>query len=223
MTGFFLHNHSRSSTGSPIPPAMPEFFNTELPINVKVHNLPHWQQGDAWIFVTWRLAVSLPLTKIREWQRDRELFFKNHPEPWTDDIFKAYRKQFTDEIEEWLDRGIGECHLKNKEVRRIVSESILYFDGQRYDLDCFVIMPNHVHLLLRPLAPHKLSDIIKTMKSFSARELNKILKREGPLWQRDYYDRLIRSAKQFSWVRSYIEKNPKNFPPDTFTLYVKPL
>jgi REP element-mobilizing transposase RayT len=113
--------------------------------------------------------------------------------------------------------------LKNKEVRRIVSESILYFDGQRYDLDCFVIMPNHVHLLLRPLAPHKLSDIIKTMKSFSAREVNKILKREGPLWQRDYYDRLIRSAKQFSWVRSYIEKNPKNFPPDTFTLYVKPL
>jgi REP element-mobilizing transposase RayT len=112
--------------------------------------------------------------------------------------------------------------LKNKEVRRIVSESILYFDGQRYDLDCFVIMPNHVHLLLRPLDPYKLAEIVKTMKSFSAREVNKILKREGSLWQRDYYDRLIRSAKQFFWVRNYIGKNPKNVRSDTFTLYMKP-
>ncbi len=201
---------------------MPEFFHPDLPTNVKVHNLPHWQQGDAWLFLTWRLADSLPLIKIREWQHQREIFFKFYPEPWTDYVFKEYRKQFTDEIEEWLDRGIGECHLKYREVREIVSSALLHFDGERYDLNCFVIMPNHVHLLLRPLEPHKLSDIVKTMKSFSAREVNKILKREGSLWQRDYYDRLIRSAKQFSWVRNYIEKNPKNFHPDTFTLYMKP-
>lgn len=167
------------------------------------------------------MADSLPLTKIREWQRQREIFFKQYPEPWTDYVFKEYRKQFTDEIEEWLDRGIGECHLKNPQIREIVSESILHFDGTRYDLDCFVIMPNHVHLLIRPLDPHKLDGIVKTMKSFSAREVNKILRREGSLWQRDYYDRLIRSAKQFSWVRNYIEKNPKNFPSDAFTLYMK--
>jgi REP element-mobilizing transposase RayT len=201
---------------------MPEFFHPDLPTNVKVHNLPHWQQGDAWIFLTWRLVDSLPLTKIREWQRQREIFFKHHPEPWSDDVFKEYRSQFTDEIEEWLDRGIGECHLKRPEIREIVSSALLHFDGERYELDCYVIMPNHVHLLLRPLEPCKLSDIVKTMKSFSAREVNKFLKREGSLWQRDYYDRLIRSAKQFFWVRNYIAENPKNFHPDTFTLYMKP-
>jgi REP element-mobilizing transposase RayT len=201
---------------------MPEFFHPDLPTNVNVHNLPHWQQGEAWIFLTWRLADSLPLTKIREWQTQREIFFKQYPEPWTDYVFKEYRKQFTDEIEEWLDRGIGECYLKNPQVREIVSSALLHFDGERYELDCFVVMPNHMHLLLRPLEAHKLSDIVKTMKSFSAREVNKILGREGSLWQRDYYDRLIRSARQFAWVRNYIERNPKNLPANTFTLYMKP-
>lgn len=144
-----------------------------------------------------------------------------HPEPWADHVFKEYRKLFTDEIEEWLDRGIGECHLKNPSVREVVSSALLHFDGKRYELDCFVVMPNHVHLLLRPLEPHKLSDIVKTMKSFSAREVNKISGREGPLWQRDYYDRLIRSAKQFAWVRNYIERNPAKLRDDWFTLYMK--
>jgi REP element-mobilizing transposase RayT len=200
---------------------MADFYNPEAPVTSGEHNLPHWQQGEAWIFVTWRLADSLPLSKIRQWKNEKEIFFKNNPEPWDEEIHIAYRKQFTDEIESWLDQGIGDCHLKSQAVREIVSAALHHFDGDRYKIDSYVVMPNHVHLLFQIIDPHKLPDIMRSVKSFSAKQANKALQREGTFWQRDYYDRLIRSPKHFHWARRYIEKNPINLQPDSFTLYLK--
>ena len=201
--------------------SMPEFFDPLAKTSVSEHNLPHWQQDEVWIFVTWRLADSLPLSKINQWKREKETFYKDHPEPWDNETHIAYRKQFTDEIEAWLDQGIGDCHLKIDSIRDIVSSSLHHFDSERYQIDSYVLMPNHIHLLFRILEPHKLPDIIRSLKSFSAKQANKLLNREGSFWQRDYYDRLIRSPKHFHWARRYIERNPRNLAPGAYTLYLK--
>jgi len=200
---------------------MPEYFHPESPVTKGEHNLPHWQQGDVWIFLTWRLADSLPLTKIRQWKADRQKFFDENPEPWSDEVHIAYRKQFTDEIEAWLDRGHGACDLKIPRIRDIVSAALHHFDGERYELNSYVVMPNHIHALLRILGDHKLPDVVRSLKSFTAKRANKELEREGAFWQRDYYDRLIRTPKHLHWARKYIERNPRNLPSGVFTLYLK--
>jgi len=198
---------------------MPLFFNPEGPVNTGKHNLPHWQQGEVPIFITFRLADSLPKAKLDDWKRGKEQFNENHPKPWDDETQIEYRKQFTDEMEAWLDRGLGECQLRNAEIRLIVAEALAHFHNARYYLHAFVIMPNHLHVLLTPILPHLLADILHSLKSFTSNKINKALTRSGPFWMRDYHDRLIRSDKHYYWAQRYIERNPINLPANTLTLW----
>jgi type I restriction enzyme R subunit len=98
-----------------------------------------------------------------------------------------------------------------------------HFDGRRYELDCYVIMPNHVHVLFHPLGEFLLEDILHTWKRFTAREINKMRGKDGGLWQREYWDRLIRTEKQFHWTQNYIVKNPENLLLRTYTLWKRDL
>ena len=84
-------------------------------------------------------------------------------------------------------------------------------------------MPNHVHVLFHPLGENKLESILQTWKRFTAREINKLLENTGSLWQREYWDRLIRSEKQFAWTRNYISKNPEKLLPGSFELWRRDL
>jgi len=107
-----------------------------------------------------------------------------------------------------LDKGDGAVWLKNSAVAEIVQNSLLFFDGQRYSLHAWVIMPNHVHVLFTPMDDWTLTKIIHSWKSFSAREANKILGRVGEFWQREYFDRAIRNEQGFNSAVAYIENNP---------------
>ena len=98
----------------------------------------------------------------------------------------------------------------------MVADALLHFHGERYALDRFVVMPNHVHVLFHPLAENKLADIVGSWKRFTSRGINKELRREGALWQREYWDRLVRSERHFRWVREYIDRNPEKLPLGTF-------
>ena len=69
-------------------------------------------------------------------------------------------------------------------------------------------MPNHVHVLFRLLGSHRLEDVIKSWKGFTAREINRLLQRRGPLWQQDYWDRMIRNEEHLLSCRNYIRDNP---------------
>jgi len=111
-------------------------------------------------------------------------------------------------IEAYLDRGYGACHLSDLRVANIVQDSLLHFDGERYRLSAWVLMPNHVHLLAAPCYGHSLSIIMHSLKSYSSQEANKILKRRGRFWFEDYFDRYIRNAKHFENAVAYIEGNP---------------
>nr|MBC8525198.1 HsdR family type I site-specific deoxyribonuclease [Chlorobium phaeobacteroides] len=186
----------------------PSFLDPEREIGMTQHRLPHWQQGDVWVFVTWRLADSLPQSKLEEWKEEREIWLSNHPEPWDEKTEEEYHERFSRQIDEWLDQGSGSCLLREPAYAQIVANALRHFDGERYQLASFVVMPNHVHVLFCPSGTHSLAGILKSWKGFSAREINKRSGKTGSFWQEEYWDRLIRSEKHFFRVAKYIRENP---------------
>ena len=172
-------------------------------------NLPHWEQEAATYFVTFRLADAVPQDLLRKWREELEVWLKFHPEPWDAATKHDYQKRFQDNRERWLDQGHGECLLKNEEVSAIVVDSLRHFDSQRYVLDAFVVMPNHVHVLVQPAKDYSLSDILHSWKSFSGKAINKLLGRTGAFWQEETYDRIVRDWNELVRYRDYIVRNPE--------------
>ena len=198
---------------------MASFYDPSQDVEKTQHNLTHWQQGETWIFLTWRLADSLPKAKVDSWAQNREIWLKHHPKPWDEATEAAYHERFSDKIDEWLDAGSGSCLLRRPENARIVADALRHFDGERYRLASFVVMPNHVHVLFAPAPGLKLPDLVHSWKRYSARQINLREKRSGKLWQEDYWDRLIRGSDHFSWVMKYIAKNPVKLVPGCFLLW----
>jgi REP element-mobilizing transposase RayT len=111
-------------------------------------------------------------------------------------------------VEKYLDQGYGQCFLKNTQVASMVQNSLLKFDGLRYRLFAWVVMPNHVHSLMTRFEDYELKDLLHSHKSFTAHEANKILQRTGKFWIDDYFDRYTRNEKHFYKTIEYIENNP---------------
>ena len=157
--------------------------------------LPHFDGGEIAQTITFRLADSLPRAVLERWKRELEKETL---------ATSALRKR----IEAYLDQGYGACSLKDPRVAAMVQASFLHFDGERYQLYAWVVMPNHAHLLLTPQDGWPLSQIMKDMKSFTSREANKLLGRRGQFWMEDYFDRYVRDANHFANAIAYIENNP---------------
>ena len=184
-------------------------MNPYAEIERHTNRLPHWQQDDVFLFVTWRLADSIPKGKLAEWTELRDAWLKHHPKPWNEEVEREFHKHFSRKLDEWLDEGCGACVLKDSENASIVANALRHFDGDRYELDSFVVMPNHVHVLFRPLESHELEAILKSWKGFAAREINKRNGLQGALWQKDYWDRLVRNESHLFKCREYIRRNPE--------------
>ena len=159
--------------------------------------LPHFDGGDIAQTITFRLADSLPQAVLERWKRE----LAGEPNVNGD---SALRRR----IDAYLDQGYGGCALRDGRVATMVQDSLLHFDGERYKLSAWVIMPNHVHLVLTPCIAWSLSRIVKDMKSFTSREANKVLNRRGQFWMEDYFDRYVRDAKHFANAIAYVENNP---------------
>jgi putative DNA methylase len=159
--------------------------------------LPHFDGGEVPQMVTFRLADSVPQARIEAWRDQLRLLPPDEAEAL-----------LRERIERYLDRGRGECHLRHPVVAALTEESLLHFDGERYRLFAWVVMPNHVHALFTPSADLRLSQVVQTWKSFTAHRANPLLGRRGTFWQREYFDRFIRDARHFDSALSYIENNP---------------
>jgi len=153
--------------------------------------LPHCDVPGLIQAITFRLADALP----------KEVIARLDSEP-TDDIVKCRK------IEAFLDAGHGQCWLRQPPIAQIVEQALLHFDGQRYHLLAWCIMPNHVHTLIEPFDQWSLSSIVHSWKSYTAKEINKVLQRTGTVWQREYYDRYIRDDSHLAAVINYIHENP---------------
>jgi REP element-mobilizing transposase RayT len=121
---------------------------------------------------------------------------------------RVFHRFFTMKLERWLDDGMGACLLRNPGAARIVEEALHYFDAQRYVLDDYVVMPNHVHLLCCPLHPWRLEQLLHSWKRHSARRINQLVGRSGNLWLDEYFDHGVRSTERLERYRRYIRENP---------------
>ncbi len=155
--------------------------------------LPHRDEPGLTQFVTFRLADSFPAALRSEWK---------HLLAIEDD--RERRKQ----LEGYLDKGHGECHLKNPEIAKIIEKGLLMFEGDRYQLGAWVIMPNHVHVMFRHGSSSMVQKTVESWKKHTARLANQRLGKRGAFWDQDYYDTYMRNAGHALKTRQYIENNP---------------
>ncbi len=144
--------------------------------------------------VTWRLEDALPESVRRRMRSESG----RHPRRGSELAM----------ADPWLDAGHGECILQDPVNAQLVLDTLLHDTGRRYLLMAWVVMPNHVHVVVKPYATQPLSRIIGTWKSVSAHRIQKRRGRRGRLWQRGYFDRLIRNDRHLAQTVLYIENNP---------------
>ncbi|MCE9605618.1 MAG: transposase [Planctomycetia bacterium] len=196
-----------------------ELFDPKAEFDVRSGNMPHWYQPGVTYFVTFRTADSVPAELSRGWRLRRDSWLRergispesadwNHRLKADRDLEKEFQAKFIPEFMEWLDRGLGECVLRKPEFNGIVAESLRSGDGDRYRLGDFVVMPNHVHLLVGLIGNTEIERQCFSWKTYTAKRINRCLGRKGRFWQEESFDHLVRSPEQFDYLQNYIAENP---------------
>jgi putative transposase len=214
-----------------------------------VRHLPHWRQEGVTYFVTFRLADSLPQSRLRELDAMRAQWDEavlrlpgndallrqasdvedphtlqvdaRHRPPRDEAVLRlpgneavlrqsGYR-QMMERVERWLDEGYGSCLLREPFAADCLERKLRHFDGEQYDLDAFVLMPNHVHLLVKPCSDrvHPLERLEQAWKAYSSREINLARGTQGSLWQQESFDRIVRDEEHLFRCIQYIGSNPR--------------
>ena len=173
--------------------------------------LPHWTQEGATYAVNFRLGDSLPEPVWQSFLQERNDILKRALQQGRE-LSEAERERldelYSERVESYLDAGHGACWLRQEPVAQLVQNALRHFDGERYRLAAWCVMPNHVHVVVQPLADHTLPDILHSWKSYTSKEANKLLGRTGKFWQDEYYDHLIRDQSDFERQVRYALENP---------------
>jgi putative transposase len=150
--------------------------------------LPHHYAVGRPLFITWRLHGSLPANRVL-------------PQATTaGQAFLAMDRLFDN-------ARTGPQYLSQPEIAAMVVHALRHRDPSEYQLHNFVVMSNHVHILITPRVAA--SKVMQGLKRYTAREANRILGTTGkPFWQDESYDRLVRDEKEFARIARYIEMNP---------------
>jgi type I restriction enzyme R subunit len=209
-----------------------QFFDPNADHTVVWKNLPHFAQAGTLCFITWRTADSLPASAVEKLSKEREVKLQQYDIDPTGN-WRASLAELKPEIrgkvhwalftawDQGLDNAYGACVLKRPELARIVMDSLLHFDNDRYVLTDAVIMPNHVHLIAAFRDEASLQKQCKSWKHFTATQINRVLWNEAPavgaaglrgkteFWQPEQFDHLIRSEADFDRYRRYIGANPQ--------------
>jgi putative transposase len=183
------------------------------------HRLPHYQPAGAVLFVTFRLAGSIPANGLRELaaEADRiEAMLQNMKDP-DDRQVQAYleqRRLFGNWDEALHSSGAGPTWLREPATAEMVADALMVRDGRVYELHAYCIMPNHVHIVFMPLAKpvgacYSLSSIMHSLKRYTAHQGNLLLGREGQFWQHESYDHVVRDEAERIRIVSYLLSNPE--------------
>ncbi|MCA9731518.1 transposase [candidate division KSB1 bacterium] len=173
--------------------------------------LPHYKKAGATYWVTFHLADSLPQAVLRKIEAEREIWvkLKQKEDIRLEEQNRQWNRLYAKRIQSWLDAGIGACWLQQPEIGKMVAEALQHFRGQRYDLTAWVVMPNHVHVLVTPYDGWTLSSITHSWKSYSATQANRMLQRQGePFWQVESYDHIVRNTREHQILYDYTINNP---------------
>ncbi|MDD4318807.1 MAG: transposase [Candidatus Peribacteraceae bacterium] len=173
--------------------------------------LPHWTIKNGIYAICFRLADSIPQMQLRLWQQERRDIL-DAAQTGKRDLTPQERLHLVQlnsmSIERYLRCGYGDCWLQRETIATIVIDALKYFEGERYRLFAWCVMPNHVHVVAQPFPGQTLSAILQSWKGFTAREANKTLRRTGMFWQREYFDRWIRTADELQHHIAYTWENP---------------
>lgn len=195
-------------------------FDRNEPVAKYSRNRPHWSQDDVVTFITFRTADSIPEHVLKRWESEQKNWITQHGyevhasipetvEKMSRDHQLRFQNRFRRLREICLDQCLGACELRNPEIAAIVAETLLHFDRQRYYMGDLIVMPNHVHLIAAIYRSTDLKEIVDSWLHYSASKINKALNLSGSFWQREAFDHLIRSEKQYEYFRDYIENNPR--------------
>jgi len=177
-------------------------------------HLPHLKREGGSYFVTFRLAGSLPAAVLIEFKQEREQILAHalaakRPLTWheQEELFRWY----CDRVDNYLDKGHGECWLRQPAIAELVAGALRFHEGVRCDLVAWVIMANHVHAVVRPRPGWTLSNILQSWKGYTGREANLLLRRTGrEFWQRESFDHLVRDDEDIHRCCHYTTANPVN-------------
>ena len=193
-------------------------------------HLPHWQPLNATLFVTFRLAGSLPQSVMDQLRKDREAAKRKYVQ-----IADKIQREKQDDLDDR--RAFGRWDealdlysespswLGQPEIAEIVAEALHYRDGKVYDLLAYCIMPNHVHVvfvgrtgspsndtdrnvILANEDPIPLQTILQSLKRHTARQANLKLGRQGAFWQEENYDHVPRDSQELERIIQYVLNNP---------------
>ena len=187
------------------PPFRP--FQPEHRAEITRRRLPHWRQDGCTYFVTFRLADSLPREAYERWRTERDDYFARVAGDRK--AIQAATTLFTGRIEREFDKGLGACELAMPGIGDEMEKILRFHDGKHYGLGAFVVMPNHVHVLVIPAQGHTLPSILQNWKSVSAHNINKLVKRTGALWEDESFDHIVRDELHLRRFSRYIERNPE--------------
>ncbi len=196
-----------------------QFFDPTADVLITHRKLPHWEQAGAVYFITFRMQDALPKEVISRMRTERCLWLRargiapDDPE-WRTALAKlslaekrAYHSAFTSRWFDLLDEGHGECLLRKPALSQIVADSLRFFDGDRYLMRSFVVMPNHVHLLAQFPTEGGMKAQCESWKRFTASKINKALNRQSYFWQGESFDHLVRSEEQYFHLLQYVAGN----------------
>ncbi len=206
-------------------------LDRQADIDIANRNLPHWFQIDATLFVTFRTHDSIPRKVHLRWQQELEQWLsirrlptelasstvnrKNSDhEQIVERLSSGEQAEFRKMSDRIFHRSLDECHgscpFKNPALARIVGDAIRHRNGDVYDLNSFIVMPNHVHALVQFREAGGLEIVSQSWMRYTARRINNLLGQSGPLWQPEPFDHILRSVVQFYYLRDYIADNPQN-------------
>lgn len=191
-------------------------------------NLPHIQPPGATFFVTARLAGSLPKVVVDQWNKARKWLAhlaETNPIHYLQ-IKSDFERAWFAKFESILDGAkAGPLWLNDERVAARVAESLHHRDGKVYRLDSFSIMPNHFHVVFKPLpiGPlgefvsetaddkepyYSLASIMQSLKGYTSYKANRLLDRSGEFWAHESYDHYVRNADEWQRIMAYVLNNP---------------
>jgi putative transposase len=196
-----------------------ECFDPKGELVISEHCRPHWSQAGAMVFITFRTHDSIPRQVLERWDREkREWLRKRGHETEADwsvivgtlaEKDRAdFQKTFDRCREQFLDSSHGRCLLRRPELAQIVADSLLHFDGHRYRMGDFIVMPNHVHLLAVFSTAEAMKAQCDSWLHYTAVRINQAIDEKGKFWQQEPFDHLVRSPEQYEYLRRYIADNP---------------
>ncbi len=187
--------------------------------------LPHIHHPGATLFVTFRLAGSIPQSVIRLWRAEKEwLDQKIEKAELQIEFHHKWFKKFEDVLHQSQE---SPKWLSDASVAQMVADSLHYRDEKAYQLDAYCIMPNHVHAVFTPLLQDEsltpkqtgkglrfvsdlpdLEAIMHSLKSYTANQANNLLQRSGEFWESESYDHWVRDDEEFRRIVKYVLDNP---------------